>query len=378
MRVTFVSNYLNHHQIPFSLAMNRLCNGEYYFVSMDIMEEERKNMGWTVKQEYDFEIRLSEQPEKVEQLIEESDVVIFGGGSYAKNVHNRIIQNRITFLYSERVYKKNILYSLWPRGQYYMRKNNTAYKKNNLYFLSASAYAPFDFSLVGAYKNKAYKWGYFPQTKTYEVEKLIKEKEKNSMLWVARFIDWKHPEKALKVAKKLKEDGFEFKLRFIGNGTLEENMKQLSRDYGLEEYVEFLGAMSPEEVRGYMEKSQIFLFTSDKGEGWGAVLNESMNSGCAVIADKHIGAAPYLVKDNENGLLYKGSVNELYKKTKYLLQNQEKAKELGTKAYQSITEEWNAEVAAERVLQLAEKLNNKENCVFKDGPCSKAKVMWGI
>ncbi len=45
-----------------------------------------------------------------------------------------------------------------------------------------------------------------------------------------------------------------------------------------------LGAMSPDKVRAYMERADVFLFTSDFNEGWGAVLNESMNSGCAVVA----------------------------------------------------------------------------------------------
>ena len=49
-----------------------------------------------------------------------------------------------------------------------------------------------------------------------------------------------------------------------------------------------------------MEKSEIFLFTSDKGEGWGAVLNESMNSACAVVASHAIGSVPFLLKDGEN------------------------------------------------------------------------------
>ena len=36
-------------------------------------------------------------------------------------------------------------------------------------------------------------------------------------------------------------------------------------------------------------------------EGWGAVVNEAMNSGCAVVADHMIGAAPWLIRQGENG-----------------------------------------------------------------------------
>ena len=45
-----------------------------------------------------------------------------------------------------------------------------------------------------------------------------------------------------------------------------------------------------------MEKSHIHLFTSNHLEGWGAVVNEAMNSGCAVVANREAGAVPYLIE----------------------------------------------------------------------------------
>ena len=374
MKITFISNYLNHHQLSFCYAMLKLCDGDFHFVSMESMSSERIKMGWGLSESFDFEIKAKESAESqktVKALIEESDVVIFGGNAYAPKIHNRIIKNKLTFLYSERVYKKGVWRVVSPRGQYYMRRDNTRYKNNNLFLLAASAYAPFDYSLVGAYKNKAYKWGYFPETKHYDIDRLVGQKEPFSILWVGRFLKLKHPEKALKVAKSLKKDGFNFKLSFIGNGPLEDELKSLSQEYGLQSNVEFLGSMSPEKVREHMEKSQIFLFTSDKGEGWGAVLNEAMNSGCAVIADKHIGAAPFLIEDGKNGFLYSGCVLELYKKTKFLLENADISSNLGKNAYKTITEEWNAQKAAERIILLAEHLINLKETPYKTGPCSK-------
>ena len=78
--------------------------------------------------------------------------------------------------------------------------------------------------------------------------------------------------------------------------------------------------MKPEQVREYMEKSEIHIFTSDRNEGWGAVLNESMNSACVPVANKAIGSVPYLINDGNNGFMYKDE-NELYEKVKYLLNN---------------------------------------------------------
>ena len=44
MNITFISNYLTHHQIPFSEKMAELPGIEYYFISTLPMEEERVAM----------------------------------------------------------------------------------------------------------------------------------------------------------------------------------------------------------------------------------------------------------------------------------------------------------------------------------------------
>lgn len=106
----------------------------------------------------------------------------------------------------------------------------------------------------------------------------------------------------------------------MGAGPKEKEIKEEIQAKNIENRVFLTGAMSAEKVRHEMESSGIFLFTSDFGEGWGAVLNEAMNSGCAVIASHAAGATPYLVKNGENGLIYEsGNDEKLYEKLKYLL-----------------------------------------------------------
>ena len=207
---------------------------------------------------------------------------------------------------------------------------------------------------------------------------MIKNKEKSSLLWAARFIDWKHPEIPILIAERLKKAGYKFKLNLIGNGVMEKQIDEMIKEKGLEDCVFMLGAMKPGEVRLHMEKSQIFLFTSDFKEGWGAVLNESMNSGCAVVASHAIGSVPYLIEDGKNGLIYKnGDIDDLYNKVKYLLDNPEKSEGIGKNAYETLKTTWNAEVAAERFVVLATKLLNGENIenLYDNGPCSKAEIL---
>ena len=147
---------------------------------------------------------------------------------------------------------------------------------------------------------------------------------------------------------------------------------------GLSDCVELLGAMKPEQVRAHMEKSSVFLFTSDFEEGWGAVLNEAMNSGCAVIASHAIGAAPYLVKDGENGLLYRnGDMEDLYCKVVDLLTNPERQRQLGEKAYYTMVSCWNPQEAARRLIKLAQSICSGDSKpeIFQEGPGSRAPIL---
>jgi glycosyltransferase involved in cell wall biosynthesis len=101
-----------------------------------------------------------------------------------------------------------------------------------------------------------------------------------------------------------------------------------------------------------------------------------MNSACAVVACKDIGAVPYLIKDGINGYVYNyGDFKTLYQNVKSLLDNNEKRKEISVNAYKTITEEWNAKIAAERVLKLIDSYNGKslDLEMFKEGPCSRDK-----
>ena len=122
-----------------------------------------------------------------------------------------------------------------------------------------------------------------------------------------------------------------------------------------------------------MEESEIFLFTSDRNEGWGAVLNEAMNAGCGVIANSSAGATPYLICDGFNGYCYSDQEEEqLYQRLKSLLLDRESCNRLGKNAYETIQNQWNAGVAASRLLELIDTLlaGEKRFERYTEGPCS--------
>jgi len=253
-----------------------------------------------------------------------------------------------------------------------MLKHVIPYQNKNHYLLCASAYMPKDCKLFGCFKNRMYRWGYFPEVKEHNLDELMSHKQQNKLLWVGRFLDWKHPEYAVMLAKKLKQSGYNFTLDMIGCGELEADIKNMIEQENLTDCVNMLGSMPPENVREHMEKAEIFLFTSDRNEGWGAVLNEAMNSGCAVVANREIGSVPFVIEDAKNGVVYDSSFNDFYSKVVGLLEDKEKTQDIGEKAYETLAEKWNAKVAAERLVKLIENIRtNKNHNIFEKDVCSK-------
>ncbi len=375
--LVFVSNFYNHHQAFISQEMAFQTNNQFRFIETIPMDSERINMGWGQEEKPDFVLQSYTDKRSYEQckrLIYEADVVIWGTCPFSL-IKSRLKAGKLTFAYSERIFKEGTTgIAFWGRViKYYFKLHKY---QHNHFLLCASGYASADYHRVGLFDKCAIKWGYFPETKEYKnVEELIHKKQPASLLWVARMIDWKHPELAIQVAKQLKADGYQFRLNMIGIGELEDHLNNMIENYGLQDCVRLLGAMKPEQVRKHMEQSQIFLFTSDRNEGWGAVLNEAMNSGCAVVANRNIGSAPFLLNDGVNGLVYDdGDFDALYRKTVTLIENAALRESIEKNALRTITTMWNAKTAIQRFLLLVDKLKQNKNNPFSDGVCSLAEI----
>ena len=78
----------------------------------------------------------------------------------------RLKEKKLTFLYTERIYKKGYENYKWPLRLVRHFFKYSRYK--SFYLLCASAYASADFSRTCSFVNKAYKWGYFTELIRYK------------------------------------------------------------------------------------------------------------------------------------------------------------------------------------------------------------------
>ncbi|MBR2726770.1 MAG: glycosyltransferase [Solobacterium sp.] len=367
--VVFISNFLNHHQLPFCNALLAHEGISFTFIATEPTHEESLQSGFKDMNDYGFVLKAYEGA-PVQQVIMEADAVIIGAAPM-KLVEERLRADRLTFVYQERLYKHGPWVRFNPRSYRFVNTHFLKYRKNkHFYVLCTSAYLSYDLSLWKFPVEKCLKWGYFTSTGADNDPANINRKPR--ILWVSRLIKLKHPEFAVNLAEHLKRTGSPAGITIIGDGELRESMEKEIMDNGFFDQVTMLGAMPFESVYEEMQDHDIFIFASDYREGWGAVINEAMECACAPVVSAAAGASRFLIRNGENGLLFRnGDYQTFEKHIDSLLRDPELLIRIRTNARNTIRTQWNPKTAAERLLAFIE----KESITEREGPCSPAEII---
>lgn len=383
MKIAFFSNFINHHQVHVADELYNSDSVEYTFVATEPMPDSFKKAGYPDYSTRPYLLNAFESVEKNQQAFKlalEAEVVIIGSAP-EEFVRKRIESGKLTFRYSERWFKSRPWYLSGPRAWVNYYKDHIRYKNKPLYMLAASAYTANDVYAIGAYKNKVFKWGYFTTVESgdkVEVPNLgASTLESTPLMWCARFLKWKHPELPVMLAQRLKAKGYKFSLDMFGTGVEQERIKQLAKELQVDDVVSFRGNLPNEQILQQMREHEIFLFTSDKNEGWGAVANEAMSNGCVLVGSDAIGSTPFLVNDGKNGCLFKScDLDSLTEKVEWLLNNPMKRRELRINGYKTMRDVWSPKNAALNFIQLVEDIQQGKESSIANGPCSKAIAIY--
>ena len=380
MKVAFFSNFLNHHQLPFCQSIMSIEGVEFKFVVWCETEEEKLNMGYEdMNNQYPFVVKAYEDEEEAFRIAKEYDVVLMGD-TPVKYIEARMNANKLTFRVSERPLKKGTWRRFIPQTRKKLFEGYTKYKNDNMYLLGSSGYTASDVVLCGFKPEKCFTWGYFPPIEPKDIAALFRLKDENpvpEILYAGRLLKLKRVKDTLKAVLKLVNKGVELHFTIIGEGECQEQLAKFVAENGLEQYVTMLPFMPPNEVRKYMDRADIYVFGSDFHEGWGAVVNEAMNSACTTVVSHAVGSAPVLINDGENGFVYEcGNVKQLTEILSKTISNAELRRQIGTNAYNSICGVWSAQVAAERFYSLAKCIlaGGDYKLIYQMGPCSVARI----
>lgn len=374
--IVYVTVFMSPHIISQCNKIYELTDGNFVVIETKEMTKEREQLGYKSKEPLPYVKRYRDDIRGCNKMILEAETVIYAEIPNSI-INKRILSNKLTFYSYERLFKRGVIkifhYKLWMQ----IWSNILAYKKNT-HLLCDGSFVGKDFAAIGLSKKKMWKHGYFPVFKSHDITELISQKKSSTIniLWVGRIIYGKKPIEFLNAIKLLMDSNTNTKIHvdIVGSGIkkLEQKVSNYISSNELQDIVTVHGLKSNETVFKMMQEANVFVSTSNRGEGWGAVVNEAMNSGCAVVASDAIGCAAYLIENGENGILYRSrEPGDLCSKLEYLINNRDKLNAIARNAYYTIADVWNGEVAAKRLLKLIEDINFNRDPSFSEGPCSR-------
>lgn len=391
MKLVFYSLILNNHQANVADELWRLTCQSYCFVELANLQAEHRKGDTHDYSDRPYLLRAWQSGKdyaKAMELACTAECCVFSGVQALPFQKERMKLGLLSFDMSERWLKRGLVNLFSPAIlKMFLAYHLEGWSKKSIYKLCCSAFAAGDQRKVGTYRGRCYKWGYFTRVEKFDVEVASDVSTSNitPLMWCSRYLMWKHPELPILMAKRLKEKGYRFVLDMYGKGAYENAARKLAKELDVEDVVHFVGVKPNEKLLLDMRKHSIFLFTSDRNEGWGAVANESMANGCVLVASEGIGCSPYLIRSGKTGLLFKSprtsssfgkpdteSLNELCEKVEYLFNHQGELQKMRQNSIVLMQQQWNPKVAAERLLILIDKLQKGEGTPFVEGPCSKA------
>lgn len=367
---------MNHHQLPLCEYLYKNCD-EFIFVSVDDIPDAMLKFGYTNLSQLPYILNYNdENKSRIEKFLIEADIAIFGASSDVF-LHKRMKFNKLSFIFSERLWKLGAYRRFIPPIRKKVDDRFTQYKDQNLYVLCASAFLPYDLSLIGFPVDKCFKWGYFTEVSNTDVSDVIQNKpDIFTLCWVGRFIPLKRGEDLIRAAAILKKRGYKFKIKFIGSGELLPKYEKMITDKSLCDYINIKENMPQEKVRLEMCSSHALVFSSDFNEGWGAVVNEAMDSACVPIVSHAVGSSPFLIENKKNGLIYKmGNIKDLVDKISLLIDNLDVCKSYMNESAKTVKNLYNGDIAGYRLIETSNNILNNKYSIYNNGPMSKVKIL---
>ncbi|MEM2351113.1 MAG: glycosyltransferase family 4 protein, partial [Thermoproteota archaeon] len=143
-----------------------------------------------------------------------------------------------------------------------------------------------------------------------------------------------------------------------GDGSLRQYHEELVQKLGVKEKVIFTGRISRNEVPYYYAMSDIVVVPSLQ-EAFGLVISEAMSSGKPVIGSK-VGGIPDQIIHGYNGFLVQPrNPEEIAEKIVWLIENPEKAKQMGRNGRILAEEKFNIDRRIDRIIQLYKEVLRK-------------------
>ena len=377
MKILQVTNIVSHHQLPVARQiLQSLGEENFRFAATQKQLEERKNMGWNMEEKESWILNAGESDsdrQSFEEWWDGADVVITGE-FLPEMIDRRLRNQKLTFYMSERWWKEPI--GKWrllsPKHLLRSKKIRALSNSNYFHYLAIGGLAHSDMKLIAPFPGRMWRWGYF--TALPEIrEELSRDADPIKIMWAGRMLDWKRVDTLIDATSKLQQDYPNIFLTIIGMGSEKEKLEKLASEKMDKEKFEFLPPQPVSEIMEFMKQHHIYVLPSTGCEGWGAVVNEALALGCAVVASEKAGSSASLIQHRENGMLFApGDSKQLHAQLLELCKQPQLMKELSHNGQETIWEVWSPEIASARLISTCRSLlSGGSSDKYSKGPMSQ-------
>ena len=120
-------------------------------------------------------------------------------------------------------------------------------------------------------------------------------------LSVCRLAAWKRCERIVEAYRNIAKSGEKIKHIFVGDGEERQRLENMIKKYDLQDYFIFVGAKPHEEVKEFLQLSDVFLSFFDSTNA-GNPLIEAIKINLPIVT-YDVGDTNQIIKDGENGIL---------------------------------------------------------------------------
>lgn len=152
------------------------------------------------------------------------------------------------------------------------------------------------------------------------LEKSKENVEKNELFTfvnVGKMRKQKRQDRLVEIARDLKKEGYKFKIQIIGNGPEENNIKNLVKEYNVQDVVDLKGLqLNP---YPYIKNADVVVVSSDF-EGYSIAIKEALLLKKVVISTD-VSGVKEMFEDGKYGIITKVDTEDLENKMKNVLDN---------------------------------------------------------
>ncbi|MBO5394946.1 MAG: glycosyltransferase [Clostridia bacterium] len=171
-------------------------------------------------------------------------------------------------------------------------------------------------------------------------EKYNLENEENVFISVGRIVSNKRLDIPLNALKIVKDKGYKFKYLIVGAGDHENNLKELVKELGLEDYVIFTGkVMDRQLLSAHYLRSDLFLFPSTFDTASLAPIEAAAMS-LPTLMTKGCATAEILTADVNGLLAEEENIEDWASKIIYAIENKDKMAKMKEKTYSEVYRTW--------------------------------------